>query len=373
MKRILNERRRMQELAGIIAEAKVEGGELESQIREFEKLHEKFTEAKKHLMSIEADFRVAEDVVRKALESLDETEEKMFELEDIAVRIKAKGSTKETFPYKKGFDELLSQVNGTIAAQVEALMQSEKKVHEVKSTIELKRKGLDESLSVSKLMSKAGEFVTNLFARLGDYFTKSNQKLDGYIGELRGMLNDGGQEEGNLFEGMLNEVDASVMGGIAKNLYLYLGKMKPNNPLDINGAPLKNIKGNPITHDKKVKMVYQNSSVGLDKLAMQGKAKEIGKPNNAEIDIWYTMDMINALGFVKKEEADAALQEILKKYPQVTGSVKTNKMDYEWAKDYAPTYSITINMKSDKEIAKGQSAKPIAQNPEQQPMQKAAE
>ena len=167
-------------------------------------------------------------------------------------------------------------------------------------------------------------------------------------------------------KGILNEVDASVMGGIAKNLYLYLSKMKVNNPLDINGAPLKNVKGEVITNSSKVKMSYQNSSSGMDKLAMQGKAKELGGKaiQGSEVSLNYSLDQIYALGFVKKEEADAALQEILKKYPQVIGSVKTNKMDYEWAKDYAPTYSITINMKSDKEIAKGQSAKPIAQVPE---------
>jgi hypothetical protein len=89
-------------------------------------------------------------------------------------------------------------------------MQKEAKVHEVKSTIELKRKGIDEGVSVSKMMSKAGEFVTNLFARLGDYFTKSNQKLDGYIGELRGMLNDGGKEEENLFNGLNEDVNTEM-------------------------------------------------------------------------------------------------------------------------------------------------------------------
>jgi hypothetical protein len=180
-------------------------------------------------------------------------------------------------------------------------------------------------------------------------------------------------------KGILNEVDASVMGGIAKNLYLYLSKMKPNNPLDINGAPLKNVKGEIIKKEPKVKMIYQNASAGLNNLAMQGKVKELEKSHqgnqyNAEITLWYTSNAIHALGFAKKEEADAALQEILKKYgQQVTGTVNTKIMDYEWAKDYAPTYSITIDLKSDKEMAKGQSAKPIAKGPEQQPMQKAAE
>ena len=52
--------------------------------------------------------------------------------------------------------------------------------------------------------------------------------------------------------------------------------------------------------------------------------------------------------FVKKEEAESALKEMLNKYPkEITGEVKTNKMDYNWAKDYAPTYSIIIKMKSD--------------------------
>jgi|LakMenE18May11ns_1017448.scaffolds.fasta_scaffold9804108_1 hypothetical protein len=164
-----------------------------------------------------------------------------------------------------------------------------------------------------------------------------------------------------LFENflMVNEADASLIGGIAKNLYLYLKDMKSNSPVDVNGEPLKNVKGEIITNNTKVKMTYQNSSVGMDKLAMQGKAKDFGNINASEISLHYSMDMIHALGFVKKEEAESALKEMLNKYPkEITGEVKTNKMDYDWAKDYAPTYSITINMKSDKELARTQSAKP---------------
>ena len=163
---------------------------------------------------------------------------------------------------------------------------------------------------------------------------------------------------------LLSEADETLMGGIAKNLYLYLSKMKPNNPLDTNGQPLQNVKGEIIKNDPKVKMIYQNASTGLNNLAMQGKAKELekshqGNQNNAEITIWYTSNAINALGFVKKEEAEAALKVIVGKYPkEVTGTVNTNKMDYEWAKNYAPKYSIYITMKSDKELARTQSARP---------------
>lgn len=171
----------------------------------------------------------------------------------------------------------------------------------------------------------------------------------------------------------LNEADSSLLSGIAKNLYLYLKKMKPNNPLDINGSTLKNVKGEDITYNSKVKMFYQNSSVGMDKMAMQGRAKELGKniqggvdQNNSEVHLNYSSEQIYASGFVKKEEAQAALDEILKKYSnQVTGKVETQKMDYAWAKDYAPTYSIVIRMKDDKSVARAQSARPQAQ---QQPV-----
>lgn len=200
----------MQQLAGILSEMKVEDPELEARIREFERLHQKFSEAKKQFMSIEAEFKVAEDVVRKALESIDETEGRMFELDKFFVRIKTKGFTKETFPYKLVAEELLTKVNQTVAAQIDKLMQSEKKVTEVKSTIELKRKDLDESLSVSKLMSKAGEFVTGVFAKLGDFFRNSNSKLDGYIDQLREMLKDGGQEEDNLFTELNEDINTDM-------------------------------------------------------------------------------------------------------------------------------------------------------------------
>jgi hypothetical protein len=186
---------------------------------------------------------------------------------------------------------------------------------------------------------------------------------DGTLGLAEGRL----LKEDDSLDSKINEADETLMGGIAKNLYLYLSKMKPNNPLDTNGQPLQNVKGEIIKNDPKVKMIYQNASTGLNNLAMQGKAKELekshqGNQNNAEITIWYTSNAINALGFVKKEEAEAALKVIVDKYPkEVTGTVNTNKMDYEWAKNYAPEYSIYITMKSDKELARTQSARPQAQ------------
>jgi hypothetical protein len=171
------------------------------------------------------------------------------------------------------------------------------------------------------------------------------------------------QLAGIINESQLNEADTSVLGSMAKNLYSYLSKMKPNNPVDVNGNPLKNIEGDVITRDKKVKMSYQTPE-----LAKKGKAKDLGKGiGGEEVTIYSTPDMVHALGFVEKEEAEAALKHMLDKYPnQFKGlygnpEVYTNKMDFEWAKNHAPTYSFILVMKGDKEIAKSKSAKPTTQ------------
>jgi len=170
---------------------------------------------------------------------------------------------------------------------------------------------------------------------------------------------------GIITESQLEEVDDSLLGGIAKNLYLYLSKMTPNNPVDVNGAPLKNIKGEPITASPKVKMTYQNPELGK-----KGQAKELEKiaqgsdnTSNAEVSIRYMANIIFVGEFVKKEEAEAALKFILDKYPnQLEGlngepEVQTNKPEYNWAKDYAPRYSFELRLKDDKALAKAQSAK----------------
>lgn len=180
------------------------------------------------------------------------------------------------------------------------------------------------------------------------------------------------QLAGLLNEKQLNELDTSILSGIAKNLYLYLSKIKPNDPLDVTGAPLKNVKGEPITYNKKVTMTYQNPELGK-----QGKAKELGKviqgnviTSNPEVTVSYYGSIIFVGDFVKKEEAEAVLKYILDKYPnQLTGlngepTVRVHKMNYEWAKNHAPRYNFELRLKDDKAVAKSQSAKPSTSTPQ---------
>jgi hypothetical protein len=217
-----------------------------------------------------------------------------------------------------------------------------------------KKEDIVKGMKKSKSFGKSKDEKSKMYATATKLATKKNKSLK--------------EEVQALFEDDLNEVDESILGGIAKNLYLYLSKMKPNNPLDINGSPLKNVKGDPITSNKKVTMTYQNPELGK-----KGLAKDLGTiaqggviQSRPEVTINYYSNIIFVGGFVKKEEAEAALKYILDKYPnQLKGlrgepKVVANKMDYEWAKNYAPKYSFELALKDDKEIAKTQSAKPTA-------------
>ena len=113
-------------------------------------------------------------------------------------------------------------------------------------------------------------------------------------------------------------------------------------------------------------MDYQNAAVGMDQMARQGRAASLGKGSQySEVSLFFHGNLLSALGFVKKEEAEEALKYIMDKYPNqlehLYGGeprVVESKMDYDWAKNYAPKYQFYVILKDDKARAKSQSAKP---------------
>jgi hypothetical protein len=162
---------------------------------------------------------------------------------------------------------------------------------------------------------------------------------------------------------LLQEVDESISGSVAKNLYATLKKMKPNNPLDSKGAPLKREDGSTIEYGQKAKLTYQNSQMGLSKYGGSVKTQYLGKggADHPEVSISYYSRDISAYGFVDKKEAEDVLKMMLEKYPKVlNGKVIEHDMSktHPWAKHYAPKYTLRMELKTDKEIARAQSARP---------------
>ena len=162
---------------------------------------------------------------------------------------------------------------------------------------------------------------------------------------------------------LLKEVDESILGSIAKDLYTTLKKMKPNNPLDFKGAPLKREDGSTIENGQKAKLAYQNSQMGSSKYGGSVKTQYLGKGgvDHPEVSISYYGQHISAHGFVDKKEAEDVLKMMLEKYPKVlNGKVVEHDMSktHAWAKHYAPKYTLQMELKTDKEIARAQSARP---------------
>ena len=140
------------------------------------------------------------------------------------------------------------------------------------------------------------------------------------------------------FENFMNEeVDSSLMGGIAKNLYLELKKKPINQPLSKDGKPMLNIHGDPIKYNDKIKMTYQN-----EKLGKLGRAKYINREGGDELHLAYHVNFIHITGFQKKEEAEESLKSVLNKYPKdVTGEIKLIEGERGWG----DTYSVSIRLK----------------------------
>jgi|694.fasta_scaffold85088_5 hypothetical protein len=141
-----------------------------------------------------------------------------------------------------------------------------------------------------------------------------------------------------LFENFINEeVDISLMSGIAKNLYLELKKKPINQPLSKEGKPMLNIKGEPIKYTDKIKMTYQN-----EKLGKLGTAKYINREGSEELHLSYHVSYIYITGFQKKEEAEETIKSVLNKYPKdITGEVKFNPGERGWG----DTYGVSLSLK----------------------------
>jgi hypothetical protein len=137
------------------------------------------------------------------------------------------------------------------------------------------------------------------------------------------------------------EVDQLLMAGIAKNIYLMLKDMPINQPLDREGKPMLNVRGEEIKYDSKAKMDYQNASMGA-----KGYAKYLNRESSSEITVAYHVDSLYALGFQKKEEAEKILKDVLAKYPEeVSGEIKYNPGVSVGGKEWPDTHGFMLRLK----------------------------
>lgn len=169
----------MDESSESISEVDVEGTEFEKQMSEFYELFRKFQEAKSEFEKIQDEFKASEEIMRTALESIDESEERMFKLKDIIVRIKKKGFERTDYKYKEASEELYRRVNPAIKALITELMENSKKITYIKSSIEVKTS--EEELNEVALFRKAKEIFTNLISTLAKKLKLKNQDLDDSI------------------------------------------------------------------------------------------------------------------------------------------------------------------------------------------------
>lgn len=163
IKRIVSEAMEMNEM-------KIEGGEMEEQIRKYYELSQKFKNLKAEYDALEAEFKASEEPVRQMLENLDQAEEKVLELDDIMVSIKKSGYERESFKYKDISEWLYANVNVNMKALADEMMQNNRTLTYVQSSLKLKKKDdLFEGFVTDKIKS--------WFSKLASFFGRRADEL----------------------------------------------------------------------------------------------------------------------------------------------------------------------------------------------------
>lgn len=133
----------------------------------------------------------------------------------------------------------------------------------------------------------------------------------------------------------LEEADSTLMGGIAKNIYLDLKREPIGTVLSKDGQQMMNAKGEPMTYKEKVSMNYQNAD-----LAKVSKSVDI-KNGFSEFSVYYNVSFVNVMGFKTKEEAEKMLNTYLSKFKdQISGEVRF----IQGSMGFADTYGIVLRM-----------------------------
>jgi len=117
-------------LAGLInenaylAEVLVEDRDLGELVREYQRLTDEMAVIKKELQEKEARAKELSSQIAPVLEAIEDTEERVLEVDDIVVSIKKMGTSYERPHYEKIYTELLSQVDDSLRSIMEGLKKT---------------------------------------------------------------------------------------------------------------------------------------------------------------------------------------------------------------------------------------------------------
>jgi len=171
-------------LAGLINENAylnemlVEDKGLEGMVREYSKLTEEMSVIKKELQEKEARSKELSAQIAPILEAMEDTEERVLQVDDILVFIKKMGTSYERPHYEKIYSELLTRVNPELKGIMEELKKTLYTQVNVSTSLGVQR-------AESGMLSRAGAMISGAWRRLLSLIGIANHRIDKAINEFR--------------------------------------------------------------------------------------------------------------------------------------------------------------------------------------------
>lgn len=164
--------------AAYLAEALVEDRDLEELVREYHRLTEELSAMKEELKEKEARSKELVGQIAPVLEAMEETEERILEVDDIVVSIKKMGHAYQRPHYEKIYAELLSKVDDSLRTIMEELKRTLYTQVNVSTTLNVQR-------AESGMLSRFGGMLAGAWRRLLAFIGIENEKIGRAIREFK--------------------------------------------------------------------------------------------------------------------------------------------------------------------------------------------
>ena len=122
-------------------------------------------------------------MITPILEELKDTEDNILEVDNIIVKIKMQGYSRENYKYKNAVEWLRERVNGKMKKLVADSLEANKGFSEISTKIESQR--LAEGIDITAVLERFTSTMKRLFTGILRSMKKSNKELKSDINDYK--------------------------------------------------------------------------------------------------------------------------------------------------------------------------------------------
>jgi hypothetical protein len=155
-----------------ISEAEITDSEIISKLERVKFLRDKLKDLKTEMQDIETELKDFDVQVKPMFEMMKSLDDKLATAQGFALKITKYDHTRTDVGWKNVVDQSLEKVDEAAREIIKAMMESNKKIVDVKFSFEI------EQLNESKIISKLKDILSKAYDKLVGVFNKNIEKVD---------------------------------------------------------------------------------------------------------------------------------------------------------------------------------------------------